>query len=274
MKKNKSFRESGRGDSVGFFKILGLTVVIIAVVFLISLTSPFEKRDETTFPSSTETTSAIAPQTTTEAPPQTQSPATTEAPPPQTTPPATETEPPQTTTAPSLVPTNKEMKELIEEKYLPINPHSRVGELRIATKQIVIHYVANAGSSAENNWKYFKNSGVNASSNFIVGLHGEIIQCMPISEVSYHAGKKEVNYNSIGIEVCHPGSDGKFSEATYDSLIKLVSWLCKRYGISRKNVIRHYDVTGKLCPLYYAGEPGSEGYGHWEKFRDDIIFDR
>lgn len=273
MKKNKSFRESGRGDSVGFFKILGLTVVIIAVVFLISLTSPFEKRDETTFPSSTETTAAIAPQTTTEAP-QTQSPATTEAPPPQTTPPATETEPPQTTTAPSLVPTNKEMKELIEEKYLPINPHSRVGELRIATKQIVIHYVANAGSSAENNWKYFKNSGVNASSNFIVGLNGEIIQCMPISEVSYHAGKKEVNYNSIGIEVCHPGSDGKFSEATYDSLIKLVSWLCKRYGISRKNVIRHYDVTGKLCPLYYAGEPGSEGYDHWEKFRDDIIFDR
>ena len=103
MKKNKSFRESGRGDSVGFFKILGLTVVIIAVVFLISLTSPFEKRDETTFPSSTETTSAITPQTTTEAPP-------------QTTPPATETEPPQTTTAPSLVPTNQEMKQLIQEK--------------------------------------------------------------------------------------------------------------------------------------------------------------
>ena len=263
MKKNKSFRESGRGESVGFFKVLGLTVVILSIVFLISLTSPFEKQDETTTPPPTPT------QTTTIAATET-SPATT-APVPVV---ATTTNPPQTTTAPSLVPTNDEMNKLIEKKYLPINPHSRVGELRIATKQIVIHYVANAGSSAENNWKYFKNSGVNASSNFIVGLNGEIIQCMPINEVSYHAGKKEVNYNSIGIEVCHPGSDGKFSEATYDSLIKLVSWLCKRYGISRKNVIRHYDVTGKLCPLYYAGEPGSEGYGHWEKFRDDIIFDR
>ena len=184
MKKNKSFRESGRGDSVGFFKILGLTVVIIAVVFLISLTSPFEKRDETTFPSSTETTSAITPQTTTEAPPQTQSPATTEAPPPQTTPPATETEPPQTTTAPSLVPTNQEMKQLIQEKYLTKNSHARVGEPRTATKQIVIHYVANKNTTALQNWNYFETSGVYASSNFIVGLDGEIIQCMPIFEVS------------------------------------------------------------------------------------------
>ena len=262
MKKNKSFRESGRGESVGFFRVLGLTIIIVAVVFLITLTSSSERQEETT-------TGSQAPTQTT--------PVT------ETTPIRTTTEsariitttkiPPQTTTAPSLVPTNKEMKKLIEEKYLPINPHSRVGELRIATKQIVIHYVANAGSSAENNWKYFKNSGVNASSNFIVGLDGEIIQCMPINEVAYHAGNKDVNYNSIGIEVCHPDADGKFSKATYQSLIKLVSWLCKKYGISRKNVIRHYDVTKKLCPLYYAGEPGSEGYRRWEELRDDIIFD-
>lgn len=262
MKKNKSFRESGRGESVGFFRVLGLTIIIVAVVFLITLTSSSERQEETTIGSQAPTQTTPVTETT---PIRT----TTESAPIITT----TTIPPQTTTKPSLVPTNKEMKKLIEEKYLPINSHSRVGELRIATKQIVIHYVANAGSSAENNWKYFKNSGVNASSNFIVGLDGEIIQCMPINEVAYHAGNKDVNYNSIGIEVCHPDADGKFSEATYRSLIKLVSWLCKKYGISRKNVIRHYDVTKKLCPLYYAGEPGSEGYRRWEELRDDIIFD-
>lgn len=262
MKKNKSFRENGRGESVGFFKVLGLTVVILSVVFLISLTSPFEKQDETTTlpPPATDITTA-----------------TETSPPPQTTTPVpatvTTTEPPQTTTKPSPVPTNDEMNNLIEKKYLPINSHSRVGHVRTATKQIVIHYVANPGSSALNNWKYFRDSGNYVSSNFIIGLDGEIIQCMPINEVAYHAGKEEVNYNSIGIEVCHPGADGKFSEATYQSLVKLVSWLCKRYGISRKNIIRHYDVTKKLCPVYYAGEPGSDGYRHWEEFRDDIIFD-
>lgn len=263
MKKNKSFRESGRGESVGFFKVLGLTIIIVAVVFLITLTSSSERQEETTTGSQTPT------QTTTIAARET-SPATT-TPVPVV---ATTTNPPQTTTAPSLVPTNDEMNKLIEKKYLPINPHSRVGHVRTATKQIVIHYVANPGSSALNNWNYFKNSGVDASSNFIIGLDGEIIQCMPINEVAYHAGNKDVNYNSIGIEVCHPGEDGKFSEATYQSLIKLVSWLCKKYGISRKNVIRHYDVTKKPCPLYYAGDPGSEGYRRWEELRDDIIFDK
>ena len=51
MKKNKSFRESGRssGGSVGFFRVLGLTIIIVAAVFIINLTSPFEKIDETTF---------------------------------------------------------------------------------------------------------------------------------------------------------------------------------------------------------------------------------
>lgn len=262
MKKNKSFRESGRGESVGFFRVLGLTIIIVAVVFLITLTSSSERQEETT-------TGSQAPTQTT---PMT-----------ETTPIRTTTEPapvittttilPQTTTQPSLVPTNQEMKQLIQEKYLTKNSHARVGKPRTGTKQIVIHYVANKNTTALQNWNYFETSGVYASSNFIVGLDGEIIQCMPINEVAYHAGKEEVNYNSIGIEVCHPDADGKFSEATYQSLIKLVSWLCKRYGISRKNVIRHYDVTKKLCPLYYAGEPGSEGYRRWEELRDDIIFD-
>lgn len=138
MKKNKSFRESGRGESVGFFRVLGLTIIIVAVVFLITLTSSSERQEETT-------TGSQAPTQTTPVTETTPIRTTTESAPIITT----TTIPPQTTTAPSLVPTNKEMKKLIEEKYLPINPHSRVGELRIATKQIVIHYVANAGSSAE-----------------------------------------------------------------------------------------------------------------------------
>lgn len=262
MKKNKSFRESGRGESVGFFRVLGLTIIIVAVVFLITLTSSSERQEETT-------TGSQAPTQTTPVTETTPIRTTTESAPIITT----TTIPPQTTTKPSLVPTNQEMKQLIQEKYLTKNFHARVGELRIATKQIVIHYVANKNTTALQNWNYFETSGVYASSNFIVGLDGEIIQCMPINEVAYHAGNKDVNYNSIGIEVCHPDADGKFSEATYRSLIKLVSWLCKKYGISRKNVIRHYDVTKKLCPLYYAGEPGSEGYRRWEELRDDIIFD-
>ena len=274
MKKNKSFRESGRssGGSVGFFRVLGLTIIIVAAVFIINLTSPFEKIDETTSSSETSTvattTVITTSQTTTVT---TTTTTTTEAPPPATT-----TTSQETTTSKPCVPTDKEMKKLIEEKDLPINPYSRVGHKRTSTKQIVVHYVANPSSTAQQNWSCFRNYAISgeraASSNFIVGLDGEIIQCMPIDEVSYHAGKN-ANYSSIGIEVCHPTVDGKFNKATYDSLVKLVSWLCDKYGISKDNVIRHYDVNGKDCPRYYAGEPGSDGYRRWEAFKDDLIFD-
>lgn len=274
MKKNKSFRENGRtsGGSVGFFRVLGLTVIIVAAVFLINLTSPFEKNDETTSQSETSTVTAATSESTTA---QTTTVATTVKTQPPTTAQTTTTSQ-DTTPAKPRVPTDKEMSKLIEEKDLPINPYSRVGHKRTSTKQIVIHYVANKSSTAYQNWSCFRNYAISgeraASSNFIVGLDGEIIQCMPIDEVAYHAGKN-ANYSSIGIEVCHPEADGKFNKATYDSLVKLVSWLCDKYGISRDNVIRHYDVNGKDCPRYYAGEPGSDGYRRWEAFKDDLIFD-
>lgn len=276
MKKNKSFRENGRssGGSVGFFRVLGLTVIIVAAAFIINLTSPFEEAHETTASSGTSTVATTTAQATTQTTAQTSAvtTTTTEAKPSTSTSTSTSRE----TAAPtSRVPTDEEMKKLIEEKDLPINPHSRVGHKRTATTQIVVHYVANPSSTAEQNWSCFNNYATSgerdASSNFIIGLDGEIIQCMPIDEVSYHAGK--VNYYSIGIEVCHPTADGKFNEATYNSLVKLVSWLCKKYGISKDNVIRHYDVNGKDCPRYYAGEPGSDGYRRWEAFKDDLIFD-
>ena len=38
------------------------------------------------------------------------------------------------------------------------------------------------------------------------------------------------------------------------------------YDIDRDHIIRHYDVTGKPCPLYYVVHEDK-----WEKFRDDVI---
>ena len=38
--------------------------------------------------------------------------------------------------------------------------------------------------------------------------------------------------------------------------------LMKKYNIPASNVIRHFDVTGKLCPAYWSGK---ENTGKWEK---------
>ena len=161
----------------------------------------------------------------------------------------------------------------IKQMYLTPNAYSRPGMKMSKVKGIVMHYVGNAGSSAEANRNYFENlkSGQKmsngeyrfASSHYIVGLKGEIIECVPETEVAYHASS--ANKDHIGIEVCHPTADGKFSEVTYKALIRLIIDICKRYSLNPlRNVIRHYDVTGKDCPRYYVQNPSA-----WEQLKQD-----
>ncbi len=152
-------------------------------------------------------------------------------------------------------------------ELLTPNPYSRPQTATDKITGIVIHYVANPGSTAEQNRSYFEglkdSHETYASSHFIVGLEGEIIQCVPTSEVAYASNDR--NHDTVSIEVCHPDETGKFNDATYDSLVELTGWLCEYLEVPVDNVIRHYDVTGKLCPLYFV-----EHEDAWEQFKDDV----
>ena len=97
----------------------------------------------------------------------------------------------------------------------------------------------------------------------MVGLEGEVIQCIPTSEMSYATNSR--NVDTISIECCHKDDTGAFEKATYDSVVKLTAWLCARFGLTSEQVIRHYDVTGKECPKYYVDHPDS-----WEQMKADI----
>lgn len=155
----------------------------------------------------------------------------------------------------------------IDVQLLDINEYSRPGIESDGIRGIVIHYTANPGTSAQANRDYFqglKDSGeTSASSNFVVGLEGEIIQCIPTWEIAYASNSR--NHDSISIECCHPDETGKFTEKTYRSVVQLTAWLCVKYGLTENDVIRHYDVTGKNCPKYFV-----EHEEEWENFRADV----
>jgi len=158
----------------------------------------------------------------------------------------------------------------IKPDLLVINPYSRPGRIRAEVNDIVIHYVANDGTSAKNNRDYFNGLAVpdtdpptSASSHFVVGLKGEIIQCVPLAEVAF--GNYPRNEDTISIEVCHPDASGKFSAVTEESLVKLVAWLCQELELTEGHVIRHYDVSGKQCPLYYV-----EHEDAWKQLKKEI----
>ena len=145
----------------------------------------------------------------------------------------------------------------VTRDYLTINEMSRPGIKLDSVSKLVLHYVLNPGSSAINNRNYFESlknqNKIYASAHYIIGLSGEIIQLIPDDEVAWHSGNKYMNLNSIGIELCHIDKSGRFTEKTINSLIHLLSYLSKKFNLDPlKDIIRHYDVTGKLCPLYYV----------------------
>ena len=144
-----------------------------------------------------------------------------------------------------------ELPSWVTVDLLTLDGASRTGEPLEELNAIAVHYVANPGTSAKNNRDYFEGPNSDTSAHFIVGLEGEVIQCIPLNEKS--CATNERNRDTISIEVCHPDATGEFSPVTRQSLVRLLSYLCQRYGLDAEaQIIRHYDVTGKLCPLYYV----------------------
>jgi N-acetylmuramoyl-L-alanine amidase CwlA len=135
-------------------------------------------------------------------------------------------------------------------------------QVKIKPTAIAWHYVGNPNTSAIANRNYFENlrntHQTYASSHFIIGLKGEILQLIPENEKSFCTNW--ANNYTISVECCHPDKSGKFTEETYRSMIWLGKYLMKKHGI--KENIRHYDVTKKVCPKWFVDNPNE-----WIKFK-------
>lgn len=155
----------------------------------------------------------------------------------------------------------------IDVELLTVNPYSRPGTPTEKITGIVVHYTANPGATAIDNRNYFESlkdgHDTQVSSNFVIGLEGEIVQCVPTWEMAYASNSR--NIDTVSIECCHPDETGKFNEETYKSMVQLCAWLCMKFDLKEEAVIRHYDVTGKICPKYFVEDEEA-----WENFRKDI----
>ena len=151
----------------------------------------------------------------------------------------------------------------VDKQIIAINGAGRRGEKLEGVTDIAIHYTGNPGTTAQQNHDFYDQPETQVSSHFLIGLEGEVIQCVPMDEKS--SATNERNNDTLSIEVCHPDATGQFTQESYDALVRLTAWLCDYCGIGRDHVIRHYDVTGKLCPLYFVDHPDA-----WEQFKADV----
>lgn len=157
---------------------------------------------------------------------------------------------------------------------VPCNPTNYKAGRSCPVRYLVIHYVGAEGG-ARANAQYFHNTAhVQSSAHYFVGHASEaavIYASVAEKDVAWHCGAKTYshpecrNANSIGVELCcHRDASSRwyFDPATVDAAVELTRMLMEKYHVRPDHVVRHYDVTGKLCPAPFVNDPAA-----WEAFR-------
>ena len=159
------------------------------------------------------------------------------------------------------------------KQFMKINKYGRPGTKRSKTTKIAWHFTGQHDVPAKNTVSYFSNVVANgykvngryiyASSHLVIGLNGETYHIVPFDEIAYTTN--DANYYSIGVECATTGSDDHYTDEEYVSMVKTGAWLAQTYKRDpRKDFIRHYDVTRKVCPRYFVNNVKA-----WEQFKLD-----
>ncbi|CAM5364220.1 N-acetylmuramoyl-L-alanine amidase [Streptomyces tanashiensis] len=110
--------------------------------------------------------------------------------------------------------------------------------------RVVIHVVQGSYATA---LKVFKDPGHGAAAHYVVRKDGHVAQMIRELDVAFHAGNRDMNERSIGIE--HEGFVDRprdFTKAMYEGSARLTADICARYGIpvDREHIIGHVEVEG------------------------------
>lgn len=154
---------------------------------------------------------------------------------------------------------------------IPSNPTNYGGYRALSSiEYIVTHFTANNGDTDTGNGSYFSRTAVGAGSHLFVD-NDSCTQSIPFDRIAYHCETKGMplkcgchNANSIGVEMCSVKINGQYAipKQTMLNTVKVVKYLMQRFNIPAANVIRHYDVCGKICP-----EPWVRVPSEWQEFK-------
>ena len=190
--------------------------------------------------------------------------------------------------------------------YKPLSIH--VTKYSRTPKYLAIHFTASSNSKPGRALSIY-NTFINrqASADFAVDDR-DIVQFNPdiknyycwavgdnkqLSKGGAKFYDKANNKNTISIEICStctpatstainkPNHDGwAFTNNTLNNAVKLAKIIMKKYNIPIENVIRHYDITGKLCPgilgwndeEIYDKNTGKKIKGKWNNSEEWLKF--
>lgn len=171
--------------------------------------------------------------------------------------------------------------------HVIINKYSRSGDPLLKVQAIVVHYTANPHANAEDHQEFF--DGADGGNYRYAGAHifvdkDEAVEVIPLNEVAYQANEREpklatlratapyypegnANLLTLSIEMCIE-EDGSFHPNTVERTRLVVKYLQDKFPQlkdTKNRVVRHYDVTGKICP-----KPFVDSEAAWKSFLNSI----
>ena len=154
-------------------------------------------------------------------------------------------------------------------KYKSVNFNLRKKGHKI--KYIILHYTAIKSDYKAIQHLIDKKNKV--SSHFLINKKGKIFSLVDLKKRAWHAGQsfwkgdRDINSNSIGIELDNTGHHINFERYTknqIDSLIKLLNFLKKKYDIDNMNFLGHSDIAP-----YRKNDPGEKF--PWKKLSNNNL---
>lgn len=128
---------------------------------------------------------------------------------------------------------------------------------------ITIHNTGNPNSTASGERRWLENpSNTTQASYHIVVDDKEAIEVLPLNEVAWHAGERNGNRTSLGIEICESGNYYK----TVQNATEIVAWLLSEKEKQISDLRQHFDWSRKDCP--WKIRRGHEGWT-WDKFKQE-----
>lgn len=180
----------------------------------------------------------------------------------------------------------------ITKNIIPIGVGIRTGKKLKQCLGLVVHWIGVCQPKAEKVRDSF--TGTNLGTQYIIDWNdGHIIQCAPKDERCNHVGsangytekvrkligRGNPNDYFVGIECCIGDKTipanwyergkhmelGRPSEAQYEALVEFAADFLTRHGLGTENLYRHYDITGKLCHVWFVKDEK-----RWEQFKADV----
>ncbi len=157
------------------------------------------------------------------------------------------------------------------KKYKSYNFSKRKN--RSSLKYIIIHYTAMLRDFEAIHHLCNKKNKV--SSHFLINKEGKIYYLVDLKNRAWHAGdsfwykKRDINSESIGIEIDNSGHHilfENYTSAQINSLISLLKFLIKKYKINPKHILGHSDIAP-----YRKIDPG-EKFPWGKLYKNKLIF--